>query len=284
VRTASSVTKRAMQSSRETMTILALAFLLALSMSPGIDEAAAQSVFDLSATDVTIFDPDGGVAIGQGHYNLSHVGGVDVVEGENKYLNGEYDREEQSVKPAVRGMPPVLVNFQHQFFNPDGSMQYTDSLDARTGHAACRRFDSSPPDVRETTLEVPADTYAGSAQLMFVVGRLRGAAVKIRFHSFNCIPDPRIIAIKATPLSGLVPWSMYPGKLVKIEMTPDFGWLNIFIAPFIPRIYGWFDPADRFQFVGGQFDRYYKGRHILMVRAREAKPAVQRSTSLRSDH
>jgi hypothetical protein len=141
-----------------------------------------------------------------------------------------------------------------------------------------------PPDVRETTLEVPADTYAGSAQLTFVVGRLRGAAVKIRFHSFNCIPDPRIIAIKATPLSGLVPWSMYPGKLVKIEMTPDFGWLNIFIAPFIPRIYGWFDPADRFQFVGGQFDRYYKGRHILMERAREAKPAAQRSTSLPSEH
>jgi hypothetical protein len=31
---------------------------------------------------------------------------------------------------------------------------------------------------------------------------------------------------------------------------------------------GWFDPSDRFQFVGGQFDRYYKSRHILVVRER----------------
>jgi hypothetical protein len=245
----------------------ALTVLVTLSMSTGV-EAVAQGTFDLSPMDVTIFAPDGGRPIGYGHYNLAHLGGVDIVEGENKYLNGEHDREEQMVRPAIGVMPPVLVNFQHQFFNPDGSTQFIDSLDARTGHASCKRFDSPLPDIRETTLEVPADTYAGSAQLMFVVGRLREGASKIGFHSFNCIPDPRIIAIKASPMSGVVTWSMYPGKLMKMEMTPDFGWLNIFIAPFIPRIYGWFDPAERFQFVGGQFDRYYKGRHILIVRAR----------------
>lgn len=271
---------RGPQSLLDTMTsVLALSFvLLALSMSTGVDEAAAQSVFDLSATDVTVFAPDGGPAIGHGHYTVSRVGGLDVVVGENEYLNGEYDREEQSVKPAIGGMPPVLVNYQHQFFNTDGSMHYTDSLDARTGYAACERFDSSLPNIRKTTLEVPADTYAGATNLTFVVGRLREGAAKIRFHSFNCMPDPRIIAVEATKLSGLVMWSMYPGKLVKMEMTPDFGWLNIFIAPFIPRMYGWFDPADEFRLVGAQFDRNYKGRHILIVRAREAKSYAARAS------
>ena len=252
-----------------TTSIVAIAVLLALSMSNEVAGATAQSAFDLSATKVTIFAPGGGPAIGEGYYKLSRVGGVDVVEGANKYLNGEYDREEQTIKPSVEEMPPVLINFKHEFFNPDGSLQYSDSLDVRTGHAVCKRFDSSLPDIRESTLKVPADTYAGATQLMLVIGRLRLGATNIRFHSFNCLPDPRIIAIKATPLSGPVSWSMYPGNLLQMEMTPDFGWLNILLAPFIPRIYGWFAPTDGFEFVGGQFDRYYRGRHILLVRRRE---------------
>ena len=34
---------------------------------------------------------------------------------------------------------------------------------------------------------------------------------------------------------------MYPGKLLKLELEPDFGWLDILIAPFLPKIYAWFD-------------------------------------------
>jgi hypothetical protein len=258
--------------------ILAITALLAASWC-WVDDAAAQSQFELSATDVTIFAPDSEQVIGHGHYKLTHIDGLDVVEGENKYLDGEYDREEQRVRPSVGGLPPVLVHYQHQYFNADGTTQYEDSLDASTGSASCRRYDSGVPDIRESILKIPADTYAGATQLMMLVGRLREGAPKIAFHAFNCIPDPRIIAIKATPVSGPVAWTMYPGKLVKIEIEPDLGWLNVLIAPFIPKIYGWFDPADAFNYVGGQFDRYYKGRHVVVVRSHDANPVVQGPSS-----
>lgn len=216
--------------------ILAITVLLAHASSIWVDEAASESVFELSATEVTIFAPDSERVIGHGQYKLSHVDGLDVVEGENKYLDGEYDREEQRVMPSGGGLPPVLVHYQHRFFNPDGSTQYEDSLDARTGDATCKYYASEIPDIRETILKTPADTYAGATQLMLLVGRLREGAPNITFHSFNCIPDPRIIAIKATLLSGPLAWEMYPGKLVKMEMKPDLGWLNVLVAPFIPKI------------------------------------------------
>jgi hypothetical protein len=264
--------------------ILAITALLALAIACWPEGAAALSVFELSATDVTIFAPDSEMVIGHGKYKLTHVDGLDVVEGENKYLNGEFDREEQRVRPSVGGLPPLLVHYQHRYFNPDGTPQYEDSLDAESGSASCRRYDSDVPDVRESILKIPPDTYAGATQLMLVVGRLREGAASITFHSFNCIPDPKIIAIKATPLSAPVEWPMYPGKLVKMEIKPDLGWLNVLIAPFIPKIYGWFDPADAFNYVGGQFDRYYKGRHILMVRSHDANPVVQGPTSPPIEH
>lgn len=59
---------------------------------------------------------------------------------------------------------------------------------------------------------------------------------------------------------------MYPGKLLKLELQPDFGWLNILLAPFLPKLYFWFDPSNNWNYVGGMFDRYYKGPHILTVR------------------
>jgi hypothetical protein len=264
--------------------ILAITALLLLASLNRANEAAAQSVFDLAATEVTIFSPESEKIIGHGHYKLSHLDGFDVVEGENKYLDGEYDSEEQRVRPSVGGQPPVLVSYQHQFFNPDGTTEYADSLDARTGAAICKRYDSEVPDIREDNLKIPPDTYAGAAQLMMLVGRLREGAAVVSFHSFNCVPDPKIFSIKATPVTGPVTWPMYPGKLVKMEMKPDFGWLNVLIAPFIPRIYGWFDPTDSFNYVGGQFDRYYKGRHILMVRAHDANPVAEGAARLPTDH
>jgi hypothetical protein len=244
-----------------------------------VDVAGAQSVFYLSATDITIFAPDTDQVIGHGNYKLSHIDGLEVVEGENKYLDGEYDREEQRLKPSVGGLPPLLINYQHRYFNADGTAQYEESLDARTGDTACKFYDSAVPDIRETALKIPADTYAGATQLMLLVGRLREGAPNITFHSFNCIPDPRIIAIEATPLSGPVEWPMYPGKLVKMEMKPDLGILNFLVAPFIPKVYAWFDPADAFNYVGGKFDRYYKGRHVLMVRTHDPNPVAQSSVS-----
>jgi hypothetical protein len=252
---------------------------LVLAIWTTMDDAAAQNPFYISATDTTIYAPDGGQVIGHGQYKISHVNGFEVVEGEDKYLDGEYDHEEQRLQPGVGDLPPVLVHYQHRYFSADGTDQYEESLDARSGDATCKFYDSAVPDIHETILKVPPDTYAGATQLMLLVGRLRQGAPKITFHSFNCIPDPKIIAIEATPASGPAPWSMYPGNLVKMEMTLDLGILNFLVAPFIPKVYAWFDPANAFNYVGGRFDRYYKGRHVLMVRTHDANPVAQSSAS-----
>jgi hypothetical protein len=264
--------------------LFALTVLIAIVSWSWADEAACESAFDLSATNVTIFAPDSQQVIGDGRYNLSHVDGLDVVEGENKYRDGEYDREEQRLQPSVGGLPPVLIEYQHRYFNADGTPQYEESLDARSGDATCKFYNSPVPDIRETAVKVPADTYAGATQLMLLVGRLREAAPTITFHSFNCIPDPRIVAVKATPMGGPTTWPMYPGSLVKMEMKPDFGWLNVVIAPFVPKVFAWFDPASGFNYVGGQFDRYFKGRHVLMVRTHDANPVAQSSPAELAPH
>ena len=135
--------------------LLALTALIACANWSRIAPAAAQDNYDLSTTEITIFTPDGEEVIGHGRYKFTHVEGFEVVEGENKYLDGEYDREEERLRLSVAGLPPVLVHYEHHYFNPDGSVQYEDSLDARTGAASCRRYDSKVPDIRETTLEVP---------------------------------------------------------------------------------------------------------------------------------
>ena len=256
-------------------TVFVIATLLVLAGWRPIEAAPVGDVFQLSATDVTIFAPDSDKIIGHGHYTLSHEGGADIIEGENKYLNGEYDQEEQSVHPSTQGLPPVLVHYRHRYFNADGTTQYEDALDAASGEAACKRYDAGGPDVRQSILsKIPPDTYAGATQLMLLIGRLRQGAPDITFHSFNCIPDPHIIAIKARRLDESATWDKYPGNLIKMEMKPDLGWLNVIVAPFVPKLYGWFDPTDAFNYAGGEFDRYYKGRHVVMVRTHPSDAAL----------
>jgi hypothetical protein len=120
--------------------------------------------------------------------------------------------------------------------------------------------------VRQAKVIIPPDTYAGSTQLMLLVGRLREGASAIRMHTFICLPGPYLIPLKIAPPAAKVKWAMYPGNLVKVELVPDFGWLGAIAGPFIPKSYGWFDPADDYKYVGGVFDRFYRRGHLMMVR------------------
>jgi hypothetical protein len=49
-------------------------------------------------------------------------------------------------------------------------------------------------------------------------------------------------------------------------MRPDLGALNLLIAPFLPTMDAWFNPHDNWSYVGGEFDRYFRGPHVLTVR------------------
>ncbi len=238
--------------------------------------ADGADVFDLTNTDITILNPDTRQVLGHGHYKVTHIDGAMLFEGENRFLNGEYDHEVQRITRVGAGAPPILVNYQHSFFNADGSPESVDALDATTGSLACTHFDGAgAPEVRRSNVVVPPDTYVGSTQLMLLVGRLRERAHAISMHTFICFPGPHIIAMKIAPPENKVKWAMYPGDLVKVELVPDFGWLSPLAAPFAPKSYGWFDPADDFNYVGGLFDRFYTHHHLMMVRAPSDLGVVQ---------
>ena len=114
---------------------------------------------------------------------------------------------------------------------------------------------------------------------MLLVGRLREGTREISMHSFICLPGPHIVALRVTPPATTVKWAMYPGDLMKIELVPDFGWLGALAGPFLPKSYGWFDPGDHFNYVGGMFDRFYRRRHLMMVRTQPSAGVVQNSKS-----
>ena len=241
-----------------------------------VDAADNPTLFELSTTDVTIMNPDTLQVIGHGHYHVSHlVEGTDLFEGENNYLDGEHDSEVQRVERAANASPPILVSYQHSFFAADGAPESIDRLDAKSGAVSCTVYSDGAPQVHESKLAVPSDTYAGSTELMLLVGRLRQGARDITMHAFICLPGPRIVAIKVTPPTSTVKWPMYPGNLVKVELVPDLGWFGAIAGPFIPKSYGWFDPADDFNYVGGLFDRFYRRRHLLMVKTPPAPKVAQ---------
>ena len=234
--------------------------------------------FDLTTTDLTILNPDTREVIGHGHYNVTKLDGAALFEGENRFLNGEYDREQERVEGIGDGAAPVLVSYQHSFFNADGSPESIDALDTKTGLLACTHFSDGTPEVRQMKAKLPADIYVGSTQLMLMVGRLREGSSDLSMHTFICFPGPRVVALKVTRPATSVKWAMYPGNLVKLELIPDLGWIGTLAAPFIPKAYGWFDPADDFNYVGGLFDRFYRHHNLMMVRT-PPRPGIAQTWS-----
>ena len=233
----------------------------------------------MSPTEVTILNPDTREVLGHGHYKVTLDERGESFEGENRFVNGEYDHEVQRVERSSAGAPPRLISYQHSFFNADGSPESIDALDARTGVLACTHYDSSgTADVRQMKAELPLDTYVGSTQLMLLVGRLREGVHDLSMHTFICFPGPRIVALKATPSATMEKWAMYPGNLVRVEMVPDLGWVSTIASPFIPKASGWFDPTEDFNYVGGLFDRFYRHRHLMMVRTPAPPGGVQNSS------
>ncbi len=263
--------------------------LLAALMSPVLTGAGSakdlessvnsDSAFDFLPTALTILSPTDRRVIGHGRYSVTETDGTEVVQGENEYLDGRHDRELERLKLGAPGEARILLSAEHSFFNADGSPRVVNRLDTQFGAASCTEHVNGAVRVRQSTLEVPADTYAGAAQLMLIVARLRqGERERIGFHSFTCLPGPKIIPIEASVAAKRERWPMYPGELARIEIQPDLGWwLRILIAPFIPKISGWLDPADNWNYVGATFDRYYKGEHILTVRTVSESPSSRQA-------
>ncbi len=208
-----------------------------------------------------IFDGDGVKVVGYAGYDFRPVGtGSYVLHGENRFFDGQYDVEEDEVRQGGPDTPATPVTYRHRYFDADGALQRIAQANFITGDASCVVYADGHPQVNGVRLEFPPDTYGGSTVLIPLTRGLReGFDRPIRFHDFNCIPGPTLVRIEAYPPS-LARWRQYPGELVQVRLKPDFGWLDLLIGPFVPKMDAWFEPSSP-----------------SGIRRRESRPILQRA-------
>jgi hypothetical protein len=231
---------------------------------------------DFPSTDYTIRSIDGLHVIGHVHFAVTAKDdGLTTVRGEYRFLDGNYDIDQSTLRPGVGANLPTLVRTDHSFFFPDGSPDRESHIEFAAGTAACTIYTDGKPTVSSAKFDFPSDTFAGDT-VMLPLRRYvaAGGNGSLSFHAFNCIPGPKLLKVTATARAP-APWDYYPGNLVQVDVTPDFGWINIVIAPFLPQIRAWFDPRDDAFFVGGETARYYKGLKYMMVRVRPTNAEIK---------
>ncbi|HKN62516.1 MAG TPA: hypothetical protein VJW93_15140 [Candidatus Acidoferrales bacterium] len=229
-------------------------------------EANPAGAFDFHAVQLKIVSPDAKQTIGFTLFTVLRDNSSKEINGETRYLDGEHDSESDRLYVGKPGATPTLVTYEHSFFNADGTLLMVDTLNAKSGLASCTSYAAGRKKERKSQLDVPADCFAGASGLMMVVGSLREGISEIRFHAFACAPGPEIFSVKASLPDRSEHWPLYPGDLVRLDMRPDLGALNLLLAPFLPTMDAWFSPNDNWNYVGGEFDRYFRGPHVLTVR------------------
>jgi hypothetical protein len=245
------------------LTLLAAISIVAFT---ALSSPSSASSFDKGGLQFKILSSDGKTTIGYTRFTVLLKDSTEEVMGETRYVDGERDSEDELLDVAAPAYAPRLETYKHSFFNADGTLSMVDTLDAKSGVASCASYASGKMKLRKSQLEVPADSFAGASGLMIMVERLRHGNREIRFHAFACTPGPEIFSVAASLPVRAERWPFYSGDLFRIDMRPDLGALNLLIAPFLPTMNAWFSPADNWNYVGGEFDRYFRGPHVLTVR------------------
>ena len=245
----------------------ALLFAVSLVASVAVcSNTSALEANPASSFQLKILSPDGKRTIGSTRFTVTRDNSGEEIKGETTYTDGEHDSESERLQVGSPESTPRLDTYEHSFFNADGALQMVDTLDAKSGVASCTSYSDGKINARSSQLEVPTDSFAGASELIMVVERLRRGIREIKFHAFACVPGPRIFSVEASLPDRSERWLLYPGDLVRLDMQPDLGVLNLLIAPFMPKMDAWFNPNDNWNYVGGEFDRYFRGPHVLTVR------------------
>jgi hypothetical protein len=258
---------KSMIGNRKCWTLAALAIALMLARAWPASSANALS-FPL--TNFAILNPDTGAVIGRSRYRIDSAGDGATLRGENGYFDGQTDVEVARLKLSAEGKLPKLVEFDHTFYNADKSILKRSHLDLRSGAATCIDNSDGQRNDQSAVLDLPDDTWAGASIVIPIQDLLR-AGVKGEsrpLHVFNCAPSPKIFAISVNFDPGNAVWSSYGGEAMRVEVRPEFGWLNVFVASFVPKLHAWFDPNDGWAFVGDEAARWYKGPKIMLVKRR----------------
>jgi len=229
-------------------------------------------------TSFTILNPDTGIAIGRSRYRVENAGEGATLHGENSYYDDQSDVETAQLRLGAGGELPRLVEFDHTFFNSDGSIQRRAHLDLKSGAATCIDNSGAQKSEQSELLSVPDNTWAGASIVIPIQDllRARDKGLARPIHAFNCAPGPKIFAIsvKIDPANAV--WAAYGAEAIRVEVRPDFGWLNVIVAALVPKLHAWFDPNDGFAFVGDEATRYYKGPRITLVKIHGDSPGAAR--------
>ncbi len=243
-----------------------LSILLAILCHSRVAAAPAGGSPGLSGGDFTILHPDSSEVVGHAHYSLERVGRDEVLRGENRYLDGEYDTEISRLELSTSGGTPTLAAYEHWFYASSGAPLMDVRLDVESSSGTCVHYDGGKAETQSESLTLPADTYAGASLMIPIAyGLLKNEGDEISAHFFTCAPGPRLIAFRGEARGG-IRWPHYAGDIVAVDLRPKLGWWDILIEPFVPKIRAWFDPDDGFNYLGGEIQRYYRGPRVELVR------------------
>lgn len=220
-------------------------------------------------TTFAILNPDTGATIGSSIYRVDSSGDQATLHGEDGYFDGQTDVEVEHLDLGAPGQPPRLMDFDHTFYNADRSILRRDHLDLKSGAASCIDNSGGQKNEQDDVLTVPDNTWAGASIVIPVQEFLRADEQEktLPLSVFNCAPSPKIFAVNVTKDPGNAIWTSYGGEALRVEVVPNFGWLNVIIAAFVPKLHAWFDPNDGWAFLGDQAARFYKGPPIMLVKS-----------------
>lgn len=238
-----------------------LAALLALVL---CGTARAASLLDGGPIDYTIMSRDGRSVLGRGRYTIDHEKDAIALRGESRYATGEYDIETAMLSPGFPGALPTLEKFDRTFYSAAGTVTRASHADLTTAYASCTDVGANLDQAQ--TLDFPSDTWAGASVLVPIQHFLQnGGEGNLPLKVFNCTSKPGIYAVTVSVASQAGGWPWSPTDAVQVDVEPHFGWFDVFIEPWLPKLNAWFDPGTGWGLKGVAIARYYKGPQVLIV-------------------
>jgi hypothetical protein len=238
--------------------------------------AFSAELLSFPTTNFSILTPATGVAIGRARYRLDSTRDGAVLRGENGYFDGQTDVEIAHIELASGGQPK-LTDFDHTYYNADGSILRRAHVDLKSGAGTCIDNSNGQKSEQSEVLTIPDDTWAGASIVIPIRDFLRAGdkGVSRPLHAFSCAPGPKIFAISVIMDPGNAVWTTSGAEAMRVEVRPDFGLLNLLVAAFVPKLHAWFDPNDGMTFVGDEAARYYKGPPIMLVKTHDSHDGSQ---------
>ena len=243
------------------------------------DAMRVAGIPDFPPTDFVIRDAASTSVIGRSRYAfVIDSSGAPTLRGESRYLDGQHDLEFDHFLPQAASDGPALSHFEHTFYKSDESVMLEGRADFRTGSASCSDHRGATTTTLASTLSFSQPTWAGPTLLIPIQIWLKSGRqdATLNLNGFNCVPGPKLFALRITASrGGGTPVATFPPDAAMATIRPVLGWWDVVIAPFIPKLYAWYDPTQKFNLIGVELPRFYRGP--LIVLTPERQPQFERA-------